>query len=186
MNGVPTADSRFHIGDQFSSATHDDGYGPYDGRAPMIPHSSGTYYLHPAVMEHRSLLANSQPTPTIFCAAHDFGYIHSSSSLPAGGVGNEGETQLPAGSPPAGSKSAESKSSKKRKRATTLDGKREPKCTRQRRSQRLGPREPTQVGIVQFRPAQKRPMTTLVLANPSPHPALTLYSPRDGTGSVSL
>jgi len=129
----------------------------------MILDSGGTHYPHPAVTEPRSLLDSARLTPTIFSIADGLGYRDFSGSLPADGAGNEGRTQLPAGSPSVGLENAESQGPKNKKR----DEKRGPLRTRLRRSQHLDLGEPTQVGVARFRPAQKRPMTTLVLANPS-------------------
>jgi len=140
----------------------------------MVLHSGGTYYSRLAVIEQaRPLLDNTPPIPRISHMAGDSGYKNPSGFLPAGGAGNEGEMQLPAGSPAVGSGKAESKRTKKRKRTTTPDEGPKIRRTRRRRSLRLDSGEPTQVGIMWFGLAWRRPVTTPVLANPSHYPAIT-------------
>ena len=173
MNGVPTVD-RFHIGDRPSSATLDDGYGLYDGRAPTILNPGETCYPHLAVTEPHPLLDGTQPTPTISRMADDLGYIDPSGPLPVGRTGKQGKMQLSAGSPPVGPESVESKRPNKRKRTTAPHERREIRRTRQRRSQRLGQGESNQVGIMRFRPVQKPPITTPILASPFHYSALAL------------
>jgi len=185
MNRTSTADG-FHTEDQFSSATLDDGYGSYDWRAPMILYSSGTYYRRPAAMEHRPLFNNTLPAATISRMADDLGYRDHSGPLPSGGVGNEGKTQLPVGPLPVGSENVGCQRPNKRKRAMTLDERRERRRARPRRSQCLDLEDLTQVGVMRFRFAQKRPMTTLVLANHSHYPVPAPWFPHGRTGSVSM
>jgi len=166
VGGVPTA-GVFRVENQFPSATLGDG--SYNGMASMALYFGGIHYPHPRVTEPRSLPDNAQPTLTVSNITD--GSEHRE-FLPAHGAGNEGRTQLPAGSRSVGFENGRSQGPKKRKRATTQDGKRRPKRTWHRKSQYLDLEEPSQVGVMRFRPTQKWPMTTLVLANPSHYSTL--------------
>ena len=157
-DGNPAAD-RFHIGGQLLSATPDDG--SYGGGAPIFSNPGGTYCSDPAAMEPRLQFNNAQATLMISCVADDSGYRDLSGSRPDGGVGNEGPTQLPAGSPP-DADNVGSQRPQKRKRATNPENKHKTKRARPRMSQSLDSGEAIQVGITRFRPAQKPPVTTPV------------------------
>lgn len=161
-----------HAEGQFLSVTRDHGF--YYNRVPTFQGLGGIYQPHPVTIGSPPLLDNAQATPAITRETDPWGHSDPWVSHPTSGVGNEDQTQLSAGPPPDGTKNVGSQHTNKRKRAPIDDEKDEAKRARSEKSQLLDPRGSIQVGIVQFRPAQRRLVTAPALDDPSCRPAYML------------
>ena len=140
----------FYLGDQDSSADPSYNRDFYGRGGQSFPDTGGAYQLYPATWESLPPLDITPATPMASHETGTWGHAGPPASRPTGGVGNEETTELSAGSPPIGNTNIGSQKSKKRKRATITRETRKAKRPRHRKSQRLDPRGPTQVGILQF------------------------------------
>ena len=165
---------QFHIEDRFSGTALHPNYSFYGDGTPSD--SGGTRGPYPETTEFCPPLDHVHATPTIARETDTWGHIDPSGSRPARGARNEEAAQPFERSPSIGSKKAGSKRPNKRKRAMTPDEGRKAKHSKRKSPRRLDPRGPTQVGIVQFKPAREWLVTALILDNDNP-PCHTAHTP---------
>lgn len=154
---------QFWIEDQLSGATLDHNHYFYDEEASRPLDLEGYPLLLPV---------GSQAAPAVAGEADARVYRSPWLPPPTDGAGNEEMTQPPMGSPPTGTINTGSEHPNEWWPTTIQDERHNEWHTQQKRSE-------CQVNIIQFEPAKKWPVTTLVLDNPS-------WSPHGGTGRVHL
>ena len=146
-----SASDRFHAPGQPFGATLVNNYDGYDGGAPTFSDPGEAHQSYLAITDSRPLSDNTQATPAIeidygTCAG---GLTDHLSARPIGGAENEKTTYPLAGSPPVRNKSVGSQRPGKKKRSVTPDAKKyKAKSTQHKKSLRIYPRGPIQVGFV--------------------------------------
>ena len=176
-----------HLDDRYSSTEQNHNPSLYGGEQAGFPGSEAASLDYLNTIRTRADFGGSSVGPFSSDGIDVLGRADPALSHPAGMVGNQVATQLPAESPPLGANNFVIRQSSRRKGSTSPDGRRGRRGTQRKNRQRLTVQEQSQVSPAGIGPTRKRVVITVVLAGSRRY--LSVHAPRGlpgGTGHVPI